>query len=197
MTTSAHLSPATAADSVPVRGARRRAARLAGRARPCRATAGRERGLRARASRRPASTCCSSGTVALSRRCTATRSRSPAPTSAASTPAPPRPTSATGSSRSTPTPCARSPTPTFFVLPADEFASAMRHLVPDGDAPAGGPVLRHAQPASHRRRARAAAGARLAVGRAHPRAEQPGRRGRTGHRGAARPGRRRCGTSSP
>ena len=42
----------------------------------------------------------------------------------------------------------------------------------------------------HRRRAGAAAGARLAVRRADPRAEQPGRRRRPGHRGAARAGRR-------
>ena len=44
-------------------------------------------------------------------------------------------------------------------------------------------------PAGHRP-ARAAAGARLAVRRAHPRAEQPGRGGRAGHADAARAGRR-------
>ena len=51
---------------------------------------------------------------------------------------------------------------------------------------------------THQRRvapARAAARARLAVGRPHPRAEQPGRGGRAGHVVAARPGRRTCGRS--
>ena len=78
----------------------------------------------------------------------------------------------------------------FFVLAAADFARADARLVPDGDAPAGGPVLRDAELAADRRPAGAAAGPRLAVGRPDPRAEQPGGGRGPGHRGAARPGRR-------
>ena len=49
-------------------------------------------------------------------------------------------------------------------------------LVPDGDPPAGGPVLRDAQLPADRRSAPAAARARRADGGPDPRAEQPGRR---------------------
>ena len=61
-------------------------------------------------------------------------------------------------------------------------------LVPDGRAHAGGAVLRHQERPAAGRPAGAAARAGLAVGRADPRAEQPGRGRGAGHRHAARPG---------
>ena len=69
-------------------------------------------------------------------------------------------------------------------------APPIRELVPDGRAPARGPLLRACGPERHRRPARAAARPRPALRRAHPRAQQPGRRGRAGDR-------RRCASGWP
>ena len=78
----------------------------------------------------------------------------------------------------------------FFVLDGRGLRRADARVVPDGGAPAGGPVLRQPEPPAGDRPAGAAARARLAVGRADPRAEQPGRGRGPGDRGAARAGRR-------
>ncbi len=78
----------------------------------------------------------------------------------------------------------------FFVLDADQVRTADERLVPHGRAPARGAVLRPQEHPGGDRPARAAAGARVAVGRADPRAEQPGVRGRPRRRVAARAGRR-------
>ena len=169
----------------------RRAARLAGRARPGRAA--RRRRL-VYAEGEPA-TCffvLLAGTVvAEPAGRAATTSRSPAPTSAASTAAPPRRTSATRSPQVYRNSLRAITDVEFFVLPADEFG--------DADARRGSrwrctcwrgcsSGMRNSQ--TDRRRAGAAARPRLAVGRADPRAEQPGRGGGAGHR-------RRCATGSP
>ena len=63
-------------------------------------------------------------------------------------------------------------------------------VVPDGSAPAGRAVLRHPDQPAGDRPARTTAGPRLAVGRAHPRAEQPSRRRGAGHVVVAGTGRR-------
>ena len=71
------------------------------------------------------------------------------------------------------------------------FATIMQRVVPDGGAPAGGAVLRHAQNTQTivgQRERLLALG--LAVGRPDPRAEQPGRGRGAGHR-------RRCASGSP
>ena len=78
----------------------------------------------------------------------------------------------------------------LFQLPADEYGGRAEPVVPDGDAPAGRAVPGHAEQPAPGQRAGAAARARLAVGRADPRAQQPGRGGGPGHRRAARAGRR-------
>lgn len=62
-------------------------------------------------------------------------------------------------------------------------------MVPHGRPPARRAVLRCAENPADGRPAGAAAGAGLAVRRAHPRAQQPGRGGGAGHVGAARAGR--------
>ena len=76
----------------------------------------------------------------------------------------------------------------FFVLDADGLRRADARLVPDGGAPARGPVLRQQERPGGDRAAGTAARARLAVGRPDPRAEQPGRGRGAGHLGAARAG---------
>ena len=87
--------------------------------------------------------------------------------------------------------CGRSPTARFLALPAQRVRRGVPRVVPDGGAPARGPVPRACSNASAADRAAgAAARARHAVRRAHPRAEQPGRGRGPGHRRAARAGRR-------
>jgi hypothetical protein len=73
----------------------------------------------------------------------------------------------------------------IFQLPADEWGQAGAQLVPDGDPPARRHLPRHAEQPAAGQRAGAAARARVAVGRAHPRAQQPGRGRGPGHRRAA------------
>ena len=68
----------------------------------------------------------------------------------------------------------------LLLIRSEDFADRRTHLVPDGDAPARGTVLRDAQLAADRRPAAAAARPRCADRRADPRAEQPG--GRRGPR---------------
>ena len=78
----------------------------------------------------------------------------------------------------------------FLALPAAAVRRGLPAVVPDGGAPARGPVRRAAELRRAGRPARAAAGAGQADRRAHPRAEQPGRRGGAGRGRAARPVRR-------
>ncbi len=62
----------------------------------------------------------------------------------------------------------------FFMLIRARTSPRRAHLVPDGDAPARGPVPRDAELAADRRPAAAPAAARYADRRADARAEQPG-----------------------
>ena len=92
--------------------------------------------------------------------------------------------------------CARSPTATFFALPA----ARVRRDVPRAGSRwrctcCEGLFLGHAQQQRRDRRAGAAAGAGHAVGRADPRAEQPRRRGRSGPPPRCATGSPACGTS--
>ena len=77
----------------------------------------------------------------------------------------------------------------FFVLDAESFAQIMDEWFPMAVHLLEGLFFGSSDPAGDRP-ARAAAGPRLAVGRADPRAQQPGRGGRAGHR-------RRCASGSP
>ena len=196
MTTSTgeRADPGRAARAVPVRDARRRAARLAGRARLGRRAA------------RPAAPCSTEGEPAevfvmllsgthrdepAGRR--RTTSRRCAPTSVgvyagadAGVPrvAGPEPSSAT------PRPCASVSRRAVLRAARRGLRDGGARVVPDGDPPARGAVPRHAQPQpADRRPAPAAARPRRAGGRADARAEQPGGGRGPRDRRAARAGR--------
>ena len=79
---------------------------------------------------------------------------------------------------------------TVLALPAKDFAKKFAQWFPMARAPAGGHAAGHAagQPAARRTGAPARAG--QALGGAHPRAEQPGRRGDPGDGRVARQGHR-------
>ena len=183
-------------DAVPVRVAGRGPAGLAERARLRRDAGRRATRSTARASRRPASSCCSSGTISMHRQVentdvetTRTNQRGvyAGATQAFLGPATePYPTSVRAV-----TDC------TFWVIDAGEFGDQDPRVVPDGHAHAGGAGPGHAGQPGDGRAAGAAAVARPAVGRADPRAEQPGRRGGPGHGDACASGSARCGASWP
>ena len=84
----------------------------------------------------------------------------------------------------------RSPTPAFLRCPPTTSATRSASWFPMAMHLLEGLFFGMRNSPADRRPAAAAARARRAVGRADPRAEQPGRGGGAGHRGAARAGRR-------
>ena len=189
MTTIGRLQRGRAARAVPVRKAHRRPARLAVRARPGRAGRSRAGLLRRRA--RPMSLyVLLSGTLVMSRRIgdddvEVVRTSSPGVYAGAffAYLGDRMPQVYINSVRVT------EPS-RFFVLDSPRFAELMTTWFPMATHLLEGPALRHQEHPGSDRPARAAARARLAVGRPHPRAEQSGVGGGQGHVGAARASRR-------
>ena len=102
-----------------------------------------------------------------------------------------------GPARSTTTRCGSREPSRFFVLDADTFASMMRDWFPMAVHMLEGLFFGITERPAAGRPAGTAAGAGLTVGRADPRAEQPGRRRGPGHLHAARPGRRHAAQAAP
>ena len=138
-----------------------------------------------------------SGTMSMHRRSRTPRSRRCAPTSAASTPAPPRPSSQSATNEPYATSARAITDCEFWVIGAAEFGDQIREWFPMAMHMLEGLTLgmRSSQAMVGQRERLLSLGP--AVGRADPRAQQPGRRRRARHRRRCASGSAGCAASSP